>query len=242
MSWNQKSVIAILVFSNLLVYVYGYLAWQILATPQPAVTQPSEMIALDIAPSPTSTPTATLTPIPTSTATPTLTPTPAPTEITVTSTSTPRPLAARARPRATATLTPPAVQNATNTFGPLQPGDAWKTLPPKTSVWYKLGNGGDHIDALLQAQPLEAVKMEVFAPDAPDHPIGQGSPQRGVDGLSWSGGHWNSTGDWLARITNTSPAAVQYRVVSATYVIGHCDSESYWEYVGPNLTYWTRCK
>ena len=124
----------------------------------------------------------------------------------------------------------------------LLPGDAWQTLSARGSVWYKIGKGGDHIDALLQARPLTGMAMEVFTPDNLNRPIGQGTFQRGLDGLGWSGGRWDSQGAWLARATNGNSTPVQYRLVSATYAIGTCDSISYWEYIGPNLVYWTRCK
>lgn len=137
---------------------------------------------------------------------------------------------------------PPVVPGGSSPSNPLLPGDAWQTLSARTSVWYKIGQGGDHIDALLQARPLTGMTMEVFTPDNRERAIGQGTFQRGLDGLGWSGGHWDSQGDWLARVTNGNPAPVQYRLVSATIGIGACESISYWEYIGPNLVYWTRCK
>jgi hypothetical protein len=124
----------------------------------------------------------------------------------------------------------------------LLPGDAWQSLSARGTVWYKIGKGGDHIDALLQARPLTDMAMEVFTPDNLNRPIGQGTFQRGLDGLGWSGGRWDSQGAWFARVTNGNSTPVQYRLVSATYTIGACDSTSYWEYIGPNLVYWTRCK
>lgn len=120
--------------------------------------------------------------------------------------------------------------------------NTWQTLAPGSVVWLKLGSGGDHIDASLEANSLDGVTMQVFAPDSPDKPIGQGSLQNSTGHLVWSGGKWSSTGDWMARIANTSSAAVWYKLTVSGYSIGQCDSISYWEKIGTADVYWTRCK
>ncbi len=126
--------------------------------------------------------------------------------------------------------------------GHLLPTGAWRTLDPNSSVWYKIGQGGNHIEAVLQAQPLDGTRMEVYAPNVWDHPIGVGSRQRGVDGLVWSGGRWEEYGDWLARITNDTPNPVQYRLTVTSNEIPDCEIIGYWEYIGKNRVYWQKCK
>lgn len=120
--------------------------------------------------------------------------------------------------------------------------NSWQMLAPGSVVWLKLGSGGDHIDASLEANSLDGVSMQVFAPDSPDRPIGQGSVQNSTGHLVWSGGKWSSIGDWMARIANTSSAAVWYKLTVSGYSIGQCDSISYWEKIGTADVYWTRCK
>jgi hypothetical protein len=120
--------------------------------------------------------------------------------------------------------------------------NGWQTLGSGASVWVKLGNGGDHIDAFLEALPLEGVTLQVFAPGNPDQPIGQGTYQRATGKLVWAGGKWNSTGDWMAKITNGNSGTVQYKLTTRAEPIPRCESISYWEKIGTADVYWTRCK
>ncbi len=232
MAGNQKRLIVILFLLNLLVWGGGYAAWRLLPD-----YESTALALLQMGSSPTAVPrsvppTPTRSPQPVAVATPTR------------ALTTQRPAAPRALPLAAATSLPQprAVPAGVLPSTPLVPGDAWQTLTPGASVWYRIGKGGDHIDARLEAKPLDGMAMDVFAPGNLERPIGRGTLQRGTDGLAWSGGHWDSAGDWLAKITNGSPASVQYRVVSATNTIGTCDSISYWETLGGAPVYWTRCK
>lgn len=136
----------------------------------------------------------------------------------------------------------PAAPSGDSPSNPLIPGDSWHLLASGASVWYKVGNGGDHMDVFLEANPLDGMTFEVFTPDNLQRPIGQGSLDNTRSRLVWAGGHWNSSGDWLARVNNANPMAVQYKLTSSTRVIGMCDSVSYWEWIGKNLVYWTRCR
>lgn len=120
--------------------------------------------------------------------------------------------------------------------------NSWQTLGSGASVWVKLGNGGDHIDAFLDARPLEGVTMQVFAPGNLDQPIGQGTYQSSSKQLVWAGGKWNSTGSWMAKVTNGNSGAVQYKLDVTAAAIPPCDSISYWEKIGTADVYWTRCK
>lgn len=98
------------------------------------------------------------------------------------------------------------------------------------------------MDVFLEGNPLEGMTFEVFAPNNLQRPIGQGSLDNTRSRLVWAGGYWNSSGDWLARVNNANPTAAQYKLTSTARVIGMCDSVSYWEYIGKNLVYWTRCR
>lgn len=145
-------------------------------------------------------------------------------------------------PSAAPKVAAPAAPSATTSAGSANLVNTWQTLGPGSVVWLKLGSGGDHIDASLEANSLDGVSMQVFAPDSPDRPIGQGSVQNSTGHLVWSGGKWSSIGDWMARIANTSSAAVWYKLTISGYSIGQCDSISYWEKIGTADVYWTRCK
>lgn len=142
-----------------------------------------------------------------------------------------------------ATIPLPAAPGAPSGDSPLTAipaSDAWRMISPGASVWYKVGKGGDHIDVFLDASPLQGLAMRVFSPSNLDRPIGQGSLERGR--LVWSGGQINLIGDWMARVTNGNPVAVQYRLSTVSREIAPCNTYSYWEYIGPNLVYWTACR
>lgn len=243
MAGNQKRIILTLVLLNLLVYVGGYAVWR-WQPDLPAAAQALLQAAQPPAPASRSIPPGTVTPAPARTPQPVVPATPTGTPP-VQQPTPPRALLPAAPTVAVApTARPPVrvVQSGAAPSSPLVPTDAWQTLAPGASVWYRIGRGGEHIDARLEAKPLDGMAMDVFAPGNLERPIGRGTPQRGTDGLTWSGGRWDSLADWLAKITNSSRTAVQYRVVSATYAIGVCDSISYWETLGGAQVYWTRCK
>lgn len=231
MSSKQKFILALLVFANLVLYGLSFIAMQTLNSQQATSPQPTEVELVLVEVLATSTPT----PTPTATSTPTESPTPTATLVLPTPSETPtpsatptrRPAPTRTRPPATPVPARSPTPSASNSSGPLVPSDAWQTLGPNASVWYKIGQGGYHIEAILQAEPLEGTRMEVFAPNVWDHPIGVGSPQRGMDGLVWSGGRWEEYGDWMARITNGTSAAVQYRLLVKTNEIPDCEVIGY---------------
>lgn len=134
------------------------------------------------------------------------------------------------------------VPSGNNPSNPSSATNSWQTLGSGASVWVKLGNGGDHIDAFLDAKPLDGVTMQVFAPDNLDQPIGQGTFQSSSKQLVWAGGKWNSSGSWMAKITNGNSGVVQYKLSVTAAAIPPCDSISYWEKIGTADVYWTRCK
>lgn len=135
-----------------------------------------------------------------------------------------------------------AIQDGESPSNPAAPKDAWQTLNAGANIWYKLGNGGDHIDAFLEAKPIDGITMQIFAPGNLQDPIGQGTYQKSSGQLVWSGGKWDSSGNWIAKIINSNSGAVQYKVTANASPIPPCDSISYWEKIHGQNVYWTRCK
>jgi len=118
-----------------------------------------------------------------------------------------------------------------------------RTLAPGASAWYKIGNGGEHIEVSLDANPLSGMALYVYAPGNTSDPIGQGSLQKSTGRLTWAGGHWRSEGAWLARVANNNPMAVQYTLTSSGQAIGNKSCYGYWENLptGQRI-YWTECQ
>jgi hypothetical protein len=125
---------------------------------------------------------------------------------------------------------------------PLTPADAWRTLGAGARIWYKVGSGGEHIDVFLEGKPLDGLSLEVYAPGQLDQPIGHGTLQAATNRLVWAGGHWQSAGDWLGRVTNSNPVSVQYKLVSSGQNISNKSCYSYWESLGNSSVYWTKCE
>jgi hypothetical protein len=227
MTPKQKDFLLKLIEWNIIVYaLIGFLVYllpplqdQLAARPQAVALQPTSLLSSPT-PSPTSPPTST----------PTITPTPT----LVIQPIAPPPIIARPPVR--------AAQVSTSPSNPGSPADAWQTIRPHSSIWYKIGNGGDHIDAFLEANPLDGMSMQVYAPGNLDQPIGQGTFQWQTRSLVWAGGKWNSAGDWVARINNDNTAPAQYKLTTSTFVIGKCDSISYWEKLHGQDVLWTACK
>ncbi|MBI5030437.1 MAG: hypothetical protein HZB51_07915 [Chloroflexi bacterium] len=229
MTPNQKNILVKLVVGNLIVYVV--LAYWFLGLPVPQI---SELVALipTLAPKPTPTlikVTTTVTRLPTLEPTPTQKPLP-----------TSRVIRPTAKPGVQQAV--PQAPSGTSPSSPMLPGDAWQTLGAGAQVWYRIGYGGVHMDVLLEAKPLEGVTMDVFAPNQLGQPIGRGTFQKALGGLVWAGGHWNADGSWLARIHNSNPASVQYKLSSNSKDISNKTCESYWEHIGTAPVYWTVCE
>jgi len=120
--------------------------------------------------------------------------------------------------------------------------NSWQTLNPGERVWYKIGSGGFHLSVFLEAKPLDGMSLDVYAPGQLDQPIGRGTLQLASGSLVWAGGHWQSEGDWLARVTNGNPASVQYKLTSSAKDISGKSCYSYWEDIGTQHVYWTECQ
>jgi hypothetical protein len=118
-----------------------------------------------------------------------------------------------------------------------------RSLAAGASVWYRIGSGGDHMEVFLDANPLSGMALSVYAPGNASDPIGQGTLQKSSGRLVWAGGHWRSEGDWLARVANSNPMAVQYTLTSSARSIGKKSCYSYWEnYPTGQRVYWTECE
>jgi hypothetical protein len=225
MTSKQKDLLAKLALANLIVYVVFAFFWfqpSLPSLPNPFVRPTA------IALKPTSAPrTPTILPISTRAPSPT-------------STRTVRPVVRQVTPVI------PQIALATNpsTSSPnlMTPTDAWQTINPGASAWHKIGSGGFHISVFLDAKPLDGINMDIFAPGQLEQPIGRGTLQSATGQLVWAGGHWQSEGDWLARVTNRTLTAVQYKLSSSTKDISNKSCYSYWEYIGNQPYYWTECR
>lgn len=135
-----------------------------------------------------------------------------------------------------------ATGNGSSPTNALIANGSWDTLGAGANVWYRIGNGGVHMDVFLDATPMSNVTLAVFAPNQFHKPIGYGTPARGGAQLVWAGGHWKSQGDWVAKITNGNPVPISYRLTSSAIDISNKSCYSYWEWIGPNYVYWTECR
>jgi hypothetical protein len=227
MTPNQKNIVGKLFLGNLI--VYAGLAYYFFGPPLPQL--------LSLLPRPTAlaiqNKPATPRPFP-----PTTTPKPAPAP-----TLALRSIVRSVRPPAPPVVLPaaPAVPSGGSPQNPLTPGNEWQSLAAHAQAWYRLGNGGVHIDAALQAKPLDGMTLDVFAPGRLDQPIGQGTLQAASGSLVWAGGHWQADGDWLARVTNSNAVSIQYKLTSAVKDISRKTCHSYWENIGTSRVYWTVC-
>jgi hypothetical protein len=227
MTPNQKSILVKLVLGNLV--LYAVLAFFVFGPPLPSFP---DLIALLPTRAPTATPTprkptATVTSVPSPT--PTLAPKPT-TRIVRAPVATPVP------------QIPVAAATGANPQNPILPADEWRMLGANSQVWYKIGDGGVHMDVALQSKPLDGVTFEVYAPNQLGQPVGQGTYQNRTGSLVWAGGFWQAAGSWLARIVNSNPMSVQYKMTSAVKDISNKSCNSYWEYIGDKYVYWTKCE
>jgi hypothetical protein len=137
---------------------------------------------------------------------------------------------------------PPPVSSGASPSNALMAAGSWETLGAGAAVWYRIGNGGVHMDVFLDAIPMSNVSMQVFAPNQFHKPIGYGTLSKDGARLVWAGGHWKSQGDWVAKITNGNPIPISYRLTSSAIDISNKSCYSYWEWIGPNYVYWTECR
>jgi len=229
MTPNQKGFLAKLILGNLLVYMF--LAFFAFGPPLPQLVDlMGRPLAVALQPTKTSPrPTAPPTPIPV--------PSPVPTLVI-------RPALRNVRPPAPPVVSPASLitQAGASPSNPMTPADSWLTLGAGERVWYVIGSGGVHMDVFLEAKPLGGITLEVYAPGQLDQPIGHGTFQAATGRLVWAGGHWQSEGNWLARVTNGNPASAQYKLTSSAKDISGKSCYSYWEDIGNQPVYWTVCQ
>jgi len=70
---------------------------------------------------------------------------------------------------------------------PMIPDGAARTLSAGAGAWYKIGNGGEHIDVFLDANPLSGMALDLYAPGNLSDPIGRGTLQQATGRLVWAG-------------------------------------------------------
>ncbi len=138
-------------------------------------------------------------------------------------------------------VAPAPTGNGESPLSPLNTDGNWRALNGGASVWHRVGKGGQRMEVTLEASILNAVSLDVFAPGDYQRPIGRGTESKNTSALLWGGGHWRSSGDWLARVTNASGATIQYRLTSSASNIGDRSCFGYWEYIGTAPVYWMEC-
>ena len=128
--------------------------------------------------------------------------------------------------------------------------DAWQTLEPGASFWYRLGDGNlpQRLEVWLDANGQGGIGFAVFAPDQMGDfsgstvPKGRGTYNRSEPShdLYWVG-QANAGGTWFIAVTNSSAAPVSFKLAyNRAETPRSC--RSYWEYIGKDYVYWTACK
>jgi hypothetical protein len=161
-----------------------------------------------------------------------------------------------ARPKVTAAVTtvkatpaPVAVVSAAHGTGPSdapEAKDAWETIGPNTTVWYKIGGGIDrqHLDVWLDAYGKPSISFAVYSPEQMSDwspatpPKGRGASNRADPShdLFWTG-QAPAGGTWYVVVTNGNAAALPFKV-GYNRVLGGREGcgDAYWEYF-PNGAY-----
>lgn len=96
-----------------------------------------------------------------------------------------------------------------------------QTIAPGSTLWYKIGINGSHIDFWLLAYGQPGLGFVVYAPNqnlqSPDtRPVGGGSyPAGDPNTLRWAGGSFRQIGTWFARVTNSTGSTLTYLMGSS---------------------------
>ena len=139
-------------------------------------------------------------------------------------------------------VSPPVVNSGASRNDALTPTGDWQTLAGGSEAWYLIGTGGPHIEVWMTAEPHLNVTLDIFAPNESSVPIGRGTPsKKDPTTVYWSGGSWRTNGNWYARVTNYYAAPIRYMLNSTATQLGTKSCYSYWEYIGKDYVYWTRC-
>lgn len=96
----------------------------------------------------------------------------------------------------------------------MTPTGEWQYIAPQSSVWYKISDGGLQLTVWIDANGLNGLAMEIYAPDQTDwsKPIGRGSFNKfEPHDLFWTG-RSRAIGSWYAMVRNDNPIAIPYNL------------------------------
>ncbi len=160
--------------------------------------------------------------------------------------------AALARAAAQPTPKPAPVAAVKRGNGPadaIDPADAWDTIQPGASVWYKVDRPqNSSLTVWLDANGNSSVQMAIYSSDqiadlGTVPPKGRATPNK-LDNRhdQWWVGQSPSGGTWYAVVTNLANVPLAYKVGTDLLVTGPKQCQSYWEYLGGAPVYWTACR
>lgn len=160
--------------------------------------------------------------------------------------------AALARAAAQPTPKPAPVAAVKRGNGPadaIDPADAWDTIQPGASIWYKVDRPqNSNLTLWLDANSNPGVQMAIYSPDqiadlGTVPPKGRATPNK-LDNRhdQWWVGQSPSGGTWYGVVTNHTTSALAYKVGTDLLVTGPKGCQSYWEYIGSEAVYWTACR
>ena len=94
----------------------------------------------------------------------------------------------------------------------MTPAGDWQYIPARSFVWYKISDGGLQLTLWIDANGMQGLAMDIYAPDQTDwsKPIGRGSFNKfEPHDLFWTG-RTRARGDWYAMVRNTNNFAIPY--------------------------------
>ncbi|MBI4785978.1 MAG: hypothetical protein HY782_02900 [Chloroflexi bacterium] len=124
-------------------------------------------------------------------------------------------------PKPTAVPAVVAVNRGAGPHDALDISDAWQTLDPGASIWYKIGSGinRQRLEVWLDAWGKSGIAFAAYSPEqmgdwSPATPAkGRGTPNR-ADARHdlWWVGQAPAGGTWYVLVTNINPVPVSYRL------------------------------
>ncbi len=155
-----------------------------------------------------------------------------------------RPVVAVVKPTATATPVPVAL--GSSQYDAIAPDDAWRTIEPNVSVWYKIGEGinRERFEVWLDAWGKPGLEFAVYSPEqmnswTPDiPPKGRGTVNRAdMRHDMWWIGQSVAGGIWYVRVTSRSTFPLAYKIgYNRTGGSAKDCGQPYWEWL-PNGQY-----
>ncbi len=144
------------------------------------------------------------------------------------------------------TVPTPVPAHGSSPYDAILPDDAWRTIDPNASVWYKIGEGinPQHFEVWLDAWGKPGLEFDVYAPDQMNDwspavpPKGRGTVNRAdLSHDLWWIGQAPSGGTWYLRVFSRSTFPLQYKVGYNRAGMAKKDCGApYWEYL-PNGQY-----